>query len=63
MVQGAATWRNLLDLRGVEPSDNPETVPFMIHNPIKHLNYAKKEILMYRYYDVPTSLIAEKELA
>ena len=36
-----------------DPLDNPDSVPLMIQNPAKHLDYAKKEIVAARYYDVP----------
>ena len=31
----------------------------MIQNPAKHLDYAKKEIIAARYYDVPASAVEQ----
>ena len=42
-----------------DPLDNPEAVPLMIQNPAKHLDYAKKEVVAARYYDVPASAIEQ----
>ena len=40
-----------------DPLDNPDAVPIMIQNPAKHLDYAKKEVVAARYYDVPASAV------
>ena len=40
-----------------DPLDNPDAVPLMIQNPAKHLDYAKKEVLTARYYDVPATAV------
>ncbi len=42
-----------------DPLDSPEAVPLMIRNPAKHLDYAKKEVVAARYYDVPASAIEQ----
>ena len=40
-----------------DPLDNPDAAPLTIRNPAKHLDYAKKEVVAARYYDVPASAV------
>ena len=42
-----------------DPLENPDAIPLMIQNPAKHLDYAKKEIVTARYYDVPASAVEQ----
>ena len=41
------------------PLDNPDPTPVMVQNPAKHLEYAKKEIVAARYYDVPANAVEQ----
>ena len=36
-----------------DPLDDPDPVPSMIRNSAKHLDYAKREVVAARYYDLP----------
>ena len=38
---------------------NPDPIPIMIQNPAKHLDYAKKEIVAARYYDLPAKAVEQ----
>ena len=40
-----------------DPLDGPGSVPLMIRNPAKHLDYAKKEVVAARYYDLPANAV------
>lgn len=40
-----------------DPLENPDAVPIMVQNPGKHLDYAKKEVVAARYYDIPATAI------
>ena len=40
-----------------DPLDNPDAVPVMVQNPAKHLDYAKKEVVAARHYDVPAKAV------
>ena len=40
-----------------DPLENPDAVPVMVRNPARHLDYAKKEVVAARYYDVPASAV------
>ena len=40
-----------------DPLETPDAVPLIIQNPAKHLDYAKKEVISARYYDVPASAV------
>ena len=40
-----------------DPLENPKAVPVMVQNPGKHLDYAKKEVVAARYYDIPATAI------
>ena len=42
-----------------DPLDNPDPVPLMVKNPAKHLDYAKKEIVAARYYDLPANAVEQ----
>lgn len=39
------------------PLDKPDPEPVRIQNPTKHLDYAKREIVAARYYDIPADAI------
>ena len=48
-----------------DPLENQDADPVMIRNPAKHLDYAKKEVVAARYYDVPANAVkqaAQKQL-
>ena len=40
-----------------DPLKNSDAVPVMIRNPAKHLDYAKKEVVAARYYDIPSAAV------
>ena len=40
-----------------DPIENPDALPLRIQNPAKHLDYAKKEVVAARYYDVPANAV------
>ena len=42
-----------------DPLDSPDPVPLMIKNPAKHLDYAKKEVVAARYYDLPANAVEQ----
>ena len=42
-----------------DPLDNPDLVPLMVKNPAKHLDYAKKEVVAARYYDLPANAVEQ----
>ena len=42
-----------------DPIENPDAVPVMVRNPARHLDYAKKEVVAARYYDVPASAVEQ----
>ncbi len=42
-----------------DPLDNPDPVPLMVKNPAKHLDYAKKEVVAARYYDLPANAVEQ----
>ena len=42
-----------------DPLENPDAMPVMIQNPAKHLDYAKKEVVAARYYDVPANAVEQ----
>lgn len=42
-----------------DPLDRPDPVPLMVQNPARHLDYANKEIVAARYYDVPADAIEQ----
>ena len=42
-----------------DPLENPDAMPVMIQNPAKHLDYAKKEVVAARYYDVPATAVEQ----
>ena len=41
------------------PLQSPDPVPVMIQNPAKHLDYAKKEVVAARYYDLPAKAVEQ----
>ena len=42
-----------------DPLDDPDPVPLMIRNPAKHLDYAKREVVAARYYDLPADAVEQ----
>ena len=42
-----------------DPLENPDAVPVMVQNPARHLDYAKKEVVAARYYDVPAGAVEQ----
>lgn len=42
-----------------DPLHNPDPTPVMVQNPAKHLDYAKKEIVAARYYDLPANAVEQ----
>ena len=42
-----------------DPLENPDAVPVVVQNPTKHLDYAKKEVVAARYYDVSASAVEQ----
>lgn len=44
-----------------DPLDNPDPTPLMIQNPVRHLDHAKKEVVVARHYDV--SAVAVEQAA
>ena len=42
-----------------DPLNNRDASPMVVRNPAKHLDYAKKEVVAARYYDVPASAVEE----
>ena len=42
-----------------DPLDSPDPTPLMVQNPAKHLDYAKKEVVAARYYDVPANAVEQ----
>ncbi len=42
-----------------DPLENPDAVPVLVQNPAKHLDYAKKEVIAARYYDIPASAVEQ----
>ena len=42
-----------------DPLDNSDAVPVMIRNPAKYLDYAKKEVVAARYYDLPFNAVEQ----
>ncbi|MYC94581.1 MAG: DUF3883 domain-containing protein [Caldilineaceae bacterium SB0661_bin_32] len=45
-----------------DPLDNPDATPIMIRNPARCLDYAKKEVVVARYYDVPANAVEQAAL-
>ena len=46
-----------------DPLDDPDPTPLMIQNPGKHLDYAKREIVGARYYDLPAEAVEQAACA
>lgn len=42
-----------------DPLDAPDPVPLMVQNPARYLDYAKKEVVTARYYDLPTNAVEQ----
>ena len=42
-----------------DPLDDPDPVPLMVKNPARHLDYAKKEVVSARYYDLPANAVEQ----
>jgi hypothetical protein len=42
-----------------DPLGIPEKEPMRIRNPVKHLDYAKKEVVAARYFDIPANAIEQ----
>ncbi len=42
-----------------DPLDSPDPIPVMVQNPAKHLDYAKKEVIAARYYDLPANAVEQ----
>ena len=42
-----------------DPLENSDAVPVVVQNPAKHLDYAKKEVVAARYYDVSASAVEQ----
>ena len=42
-----------------DPLDNPAPAPLMIRNPAQHLDYAKKEVVAARHYDLPADALEQ----
>ena len=43
-----------------DPLDNPDSVPLRIRNPAKTLDYAKREVKVARYYDLPADAVEQE---
>jgi hypothetical protein len=46
-----------------DPLDNCKAEPLRIRNPVKHLDYAKHEVVAARYYDMPPEAVEQAALA
>ena len=42
-----------------DPLENPDAIPVVVRNPARHLDYAKKEVVAARYYDIPASAVEQ----
>jgi superfamily II DNA or RNA helicase len=42
-----------------DPLGNPDPTPLIVRNPVKHLDYAKKEVAAARHYDIPAAAIID----
>ena len=42
-----------------DPLENPDALPVIIQNPAKHLDYAKREVVAARHYDVPAKAVEQ----
>lgn len=40
-----------------DPLVDPNPVPLMVRNPARHLDYAKREVVAARYYDIPAEAL------
>jgi hypothetical protein len=46
-----------------DPLGNPDPLPLIIRNPVKHLDHAKREVIAARHYDIPAQAIEAAALA
>ena len=42
-----------------DPLENPDANPVLVRNPAKNLDYAKKEVVAARYYDIPANAVEQ----
>jgi hypothetical protein len=42
-----------------DPLDNPNPEPLCIQNPVKRLDHAKREVIVARYFDIPSEAIEQ----
>ena len=42
-----------------DPLHSPDSVPVIVRNPAQHLDYAKKEVVAARYYDLPADALEQ----
>ena len=42
-----------------DPLSSPDPIPVMVQNPAKHLDYAKKEVVAARYYNLPANAVEQ----
>ena len=42
-----------------DPLTDPDPLPLMVQNPARRLDYAKKEIVAARYYDLPADALKQ----
>ena len=42
-----------------DPLENPDAIPVLVQNPAKFLDYAKKEVVAARYYDIPADAVEQ----
>ena len=40
-----------------DPLNNPDPLPLIIRNPVKHLDHVKREVIAARHYDIPAQAI------
>ena len=40
-----------------DPLENPDSLPLLVQNPAKHLDYAAREVVAARYYDIPARAV------
>ncbi|MFI5455719.1 MAG: protein NO VEIN domain-containing protein [Isosphaerales bacterium] len=40
-----------------DPLGNPDPLPLIIRNPVKHLDHAKREVIAARHYDIPAQAV------
>ena len=42
-----------------DPLHDPNPIPLMVQNPARHLDYAKREVVAARYYDIPAEALEQ----